>query len=169
MNVLEGEVSLISELYRSLDGFWGVDGSFEACDVVMLIFSWESMNVQLTLPSELARLESRNSLGSGCLFFFPLLPGLRRNDATVAKAAEVTLLWSCSRRASGSGMDRTEIRFLGVLCDELLGEKLRVDEAAFPFDGEAGSEVRRSRPSRTENACETDEGGVTDWSSDELE
>lgn len=126
------------------------------------------MDVQLTLPSELARLESRNSLGSGCLFFFPLLPGLRRNDATVAKAAEVMLLWSCSRRASGSGMDKTETRFLGVLCD-VLGEKLRVDEATFPLEGDAGSEVRRSRPSKTENACETDEGGVTDWSSDELE
>jgi hypothetical protein len=30
MNVLDGEVSLISELYRSLDGFWGVVGSLEA-------------------------------------------------------------------------------------------------------------------------------------------
>lgn len=29
-NVLDGEVSLISELYRSLDGFWGVVGSLEA-------------------------------------------------------------------------------------------------------------------------------------------
>lgn len=28
-NVLDGEVSLISELYRSLDGFWGVVGSLE--------------------------------------------------------------------------------------------------------------------------------------------
>ena len=30
MNVLDGEVSLIIELYRSLDGFWGVVGSLEA-------------------------------------------------------------------------------------------------------------------------------------------
>ena len=30
MNVFDGEVSLISELYRSLDGFWGVVGSLEA-------------------------------------------------------------------------------------------------------------------------------------------
>lgn len=34
MNVLEGEVSLKSELYRSLDGFCGVVGSLEAWDVV---------------------------------------------------------------------------------------------------------------------------------------
>jgi hypothetical protein len=33
-NVLDGEVSLISELYRSLDGFWGVVGSLEAWSVV---------------------------------------------------------------------------------------------------------------------------------------
>jgi len=65
-------------------------------------------------------------------------------------------------------MDRTETRFLGVFCDEL-GEKLRVDEATFPLEGEAGSEIRLSRPSKTDNACEMDEGGVTDWSSDELE
>lgn len=93
MNVFDGDVSLISELYRSLDGFWGVVGSLEA------------------LPSELARRDSRNSLGKGCLFFFPLLPGLRRKDATVAKAVEVTLLCSCWRRGPESGMDRTEIRF----------------------------------------------------------
>jgi hypothetical protein len=63
-------------------------------------------------------------------------------------------------------MDITETRFLGVLCDAP-GEKLRVDEATFPLGGEAGNEVRLSRPSKIENACETDEGGVTDWSSDE--
>ena len=39
MNVLDGEVSLIRELYRSLGGFWGVVGSLEACDVVMLIIN----------------------------------------------------------------------------------------------------------------------------------
>jgi len=55
MNVLEGEVSLISELYRSLDGFWGVDGSFEACDVVMLIFSWQSYDGCATYPAIRAR------------------------------------------------------------------------------------------------------------------
>ena len=35
--------------------------------------------------------------------------------------------------------------------------------------GDAGNDVRLSRPSKTEYASETDEGGVTDWSSDELE
>ena len=73
------------------------------------------VDVELTLPSELARLGSRNSLGRGCLLFFPLLPGLRRSDATVAKAAKVTLFCSYSRLASGSGTDIVEIRFLGVL------------------------------------------------------
>jgi len=38
MNVFDGEVSLISELYRSLDGFWGVVGSFEAWGVVCSSF-----------------------------------------------------------------------------------------------------------------------------------
>jgi len=117
--------------------------------------------VRLTLPSEFARRDSRNSLGRGCLFFFPPLPGLCRNDATVAKAAEVMLLCSRSRGAWELGTDIVEIRFLGVLCDEP-GEKLRVDEATFPLEGEAGIEVRLSRPSRIEYACETDEGGVTD-------
>ena len=42
-----------------------------------------------------------------------------------------------------------------------------IDEVALPFDGEAGSEVRLSHPSKIEYACETDEGGVMDWSSDE--
>jgi hypothetical protein len=37
-NVLDGEVSLISELYRSLDGFWGVVGSLEAWGVVCSSF-----------------------------------------------------------------------------------------------------------------------------------
>lgn len=37
INVLDGEVSLISELYRSLDGFWGVVGSLEACNEVLII------------------------------------------------------------------------------------------------------------------------------------
>jgi hypothetical protein len=37
-NVLDGEVSLISELYRSLDGFWGVVGSLEVYGVV-----WSSL------------------------------------------------------------------------------------------------------------------------------
>jgi hypothetical protein len=36
--VLDGEVSLISELYRSLDGFWGVVGSMEAWGVVCSSF-----------------------------------------------------------------------------------------------------------------------------------
>ena len=66
---------------------------------------------KLTLPSELARRGSRNSLGRGCLFFFPLLPGLRRSDATVAMAAEVMLFCSCP---SGPGTDIVETRFLGV-------------------------------------------------------
>jgi len=39
MNALDGEVSLISELYRSIGGFWGVVGSLEAWDVVMLIIN----------------------------------------------------------------------------------------------------------------------------------
>lgn len=38
-NVFDGDVSLISELYRSLDGFWGVVGSLEAWDVAMLIIN----------------------------------------------------------------------------------------------------------------------------------
>jgi hypothetical protein len=44
-------------------------------------------------------------------------------------------------------MDIIETRFLGVLCGGP-GEKLRVDEATFPLEGEAGSEVRLSRPSK---------------------
>jgi hypothetical protein len=39
MNALDGEVSLRRELYRSLAGFWGVVGSLETWDVVMLIIS----------------------------------------------------------------------------------------------------------------------------------
>jgi hypothetical protein len=39
MNALDGEVSLISELYRSLDGFWGVVGSLETWDVAALIIN----------------------------------------------------------------------------------------------------------------------------------
>jgi hypothetical protein len=62
-------------------------------------------------------------------------------------------------------MDIIETRFLGVLCDGP-GEKLRVDKATFPLEGETGSEMRRSRASKT---CETVDGGVTDWSSEELE
>lgn len=76
--------------------------------------------MELTLPSELARRGSRNSLGRGCLFFFPLpfplLPGLRRNDATAANAAEVTSLGWCSSSSSGPSEDRIETRFLGVFC-----------------------------------------------------
>ena len=37
-NVFDGEVSLKSELYRSLDGFWGVVGSLEAWNVVRSSF-----------------------------------------------------------------------------------------------------------------------------------
>jgi hypothetical protein len=107
--------------------------------------------MERTLPSELARRGSRNSLGRGCLFFFPLLPGLLRSDATAANAAEVTLLGSCSLCASGSGTENMEMCFLGVLCNGP-GEKLRADEATFPLEGEAGSEVRLSRASRTEYA-----------------
>ena len=55
MNVLDGEVSLISELYRSLDGFWGVDGSLEACNMVMLVFSWQSYARCATYPAIRAR------------------------------------------------------------------------------------------------------------------
>lgn len=58
-----------------------------------------------------------------------------------------------------------ETRFLGVLCDSP-GEKLRVDKATFPLEGETGREMRRSRASKL---CETVDGGVTDWSSDEFE
>jgi hypothetical protein len=39
MNVFDGDVSLISELYRSLDGFWGVVGSLEAWGVVIFIIN----------------------------------------------------------------------------------------------------------------------------------
>ena len=46
-------------------------------------------------------------------------------------------------------MDIIETRFLGVLCEEGPGEKLRVDKATFPLEGEAGREVRLSRPSKT--------------------
>ena len=44
-------------------------------------------------------------------------------------------------------MDIIETRFLGVLC-EGPGEKLRVDRATFPLEGEAGSEVSLRRPSK---------------------
>ena len=62
-------------------------------------------------------------------------------------------------------MDIIETRFLGVRCDSP-GEKLRVDKATFPLEGETGSEMRLSRASEV---CETEDGGVMDWSSDEFE
>jgi hypothetical protein len=55
-------------------------------------------------------------------------------------------------------MDIIDTRFLGVLCDGP-GEKLRVERATFPLEGETGSEMRLSRASET---CEMVDGGVMD-------
>jgi hypothetical protein len=88
-NIVDGEVSLVSELYRSPDGFEGWSapwrhGVYVECSsfVDVLRARYRTYSTIRVRPSGFTEFPGR-----GCLFSFPMLPG----HATVAKAAKVTL------------------------------------------------------------------------------